>query len=1051
MGFTGLMNNGVDDYEALFDPATLTAGGAAGVFTIDAATIGTARGSSNTQEQAFQFGVNVAGQTTPFTARSSVLTPFGGQTPQAGQEMGMYIGTGDQDNYVQLVLSGDNGGSVQLMREVGGVFTAIASQSLVLPGPGFVDMYLTVDPVALTVQASFRVDNGALIDLGGPIAIHPAWLVSTLAVGLIATDPTGSGTMPVTWDFLGVEAGAPVSGDPSALVVIDPPTGGLLTASTAATGSFRIANNSTGNVRIQSVTIDTSTALLPDVVFDPNGAAGDTGSGPPFTADSGSLETGLSSHSLGGAHDGGFDALTVNFSDFDPGETFTFHIDVDPTSIQGATPPGPSGTGHISGLELTGATVTVVFTDGTTTQTQTFRTTGSARASQTTADTGLPPAPVLTLVGATTPPAVVTNANQTLRITGSAGATVRLLQVEAGLYLTGVPGGGFDIDPFEANKAVKIAELTATIGAGGFVDVPVTLTSTDPDAGYNYFAAVIQDAGGRTGDVSQPIVLKLQPTIPTGSAASVNISTNGTLNNSSTTTAGSFQILNQSATSANITSVTINLSTGLLPDIVFDPAGGAGDITGKVFTADSGGAATGQSSHSFSGSHDGGFDSLTINFTDFNPGETFTFSLDVDPTSIQGVAAPGPQLSAHISGLELSGATITVQFSDGSTRSGEVFANDGSKVNSRVILDSAAPAAPALEMIGVPTTPTIVTSAAQTIRISGPAGATVRLLQTESALFLGGVPNGGFDIDAFETNKVIVVAHTTVTIGAAGFVDVAVVLTDTHARAGVNSFVAVIQDVDGRTSVLSNQLVVALNDDPSGVTDLTGLLAGDFDGNGTVENWDFKLYRMMFGEIGEELFADGNGDGAVNAADYVVWRRHLGETLFGGGTSGSGTQIVQAEFASIPGAAALAEETQLTQRQFALDLLGTGLSPTTSIEGPAAAAAGAGSPQRHSDRVLHVPIASHVSPSAAEVKSVPSGTRRLAVARRPTNVAESRGADLRVLTAEATLTRHIARDEAFSKSDFETDHVRWPGSDVSLRAWALAFDALGVKTDLFGL
>ena len=46
----------------------------------------------------------------------------------------MYIGTGDQDNYVQIVLSGDNGGSVKLMKEIGGVFTAVASQNLALPG-----------------------------------------------------------------------------------------------------------------------------------------------------------------------------------------------------------------------------------------------------------------------------------------------------------------------------------------------------------------------------------------------------------------------------------------------------------------------------------------------------------------------------------------------------------------------------------------------------------------------------------------------------------------------------------------------------------------------------------------------------------------------------------------------------------------------------------------------------------------------------------------------------------------------------------------------------
>ena len=263
--------------------------------------------------------------------------------------------------------------------------------------------------------------------------------------------------MPVTWDFLGVESGTPTTGDPAAFFLINPPSGGMLTASVFTTGTFRLTNNSTGNVRIQSVTFDISSALLQDVVFDPFGEAGND-TGKPFTPDSGAVETGLIGHEHFIPHDGGFDVLKVEFSEFDPGEDFTFSMDIEPTSIKGSSPPGPDYFGTYHGMELTGSKVTILFSDGTTTQTQTFRTAGIGKASETTADTGLPAAPGLALVGSTVPPAIVSDPDQTLRITGPAGATAKLLQVEASLELAGVPGGGFDIDPFEANKAVNLTE-----------------------------------------------------------------------------------------------------------------------------------------------------------------------------------------------------------------------------------------------------------------------------------------------------------------------------------------------------------------------------------------------------------------------------------------------------------------------------------------------------------------------------------------------------------------------------------------------------------------
>ena len=129
--------------------------------------------------------------------------------------MGLYIGTGDQDNYAKVVLTA-NGGStgVQFVEEVGGTPTAEPVAPLALPGPDAVDLYLTVDPAAATVVVSYRVttnaEAGPLIALG-EYAIPAAWFASTtrgLAIGIIATS-SGGPTFPATWSVLEATSGAP--------------------------------------------------------------------------------------------------------------------------------------------------------------------------------------------------------------------------------------------------------------------------------------------------------------------------------------------------------------------------------------------------------------------------------------------------------------------------------------------------------------------------------------------------------------------------------------------------------------------------------------------------------------------------------------------------------------------------------------------------------------------------------------------------------------------------------------------------------------------------
>ena len=273
--------------------------------------------------------------------------------------------------------------------------------------------------------------------------------------------------------------------------------------------------------------------------------------------------------------------------------------------------------------------------------------------------------------------------------------------------------------------------------------------------------------------------------------------------NGSTFNSGSFQIENTSTTGRLIDRLVIDLSSAMLPDVVFDPFGLAGDVDAKGFTVDAEGG-VGYQSFTYLAPHDGGYDALEVLFSDFDPGETFSFSVDVDPTSIQGTAGPGPGESGSVSGLELTGATLSVEFSDSETLTGAYFGGLGDVDASQAFVSSGLPAIPTIDVQGV-TTPGVVGDASQVVRITGPAGAAAHLLVAEGALFLEGA---GFDVDPFEANSVVGFTTHQATIGAQGFVDVAVTLAQSLAEGGVNHLAAAIEDGAGATGLLSTVEVV---------------------------------------------------------------------------------------------------------------------------------------------------------------------------------------------------------------------------------------------------
>ncbi|MEO8180996.1 MAG: hypothetical protein ABI895_19345 [Deltaproteobacteria bacterium] len=223
LGFTGLMSNGVADYLDLFDAEEVIAGGTSGLLTIPSVGTGDARGSGNSQRNAFLLGVDPRRADSSGSGTFSVSTKingpfFNGVRPAPNQSLGLFLGTGSQDDYVKLVLEDERG--LTLVTETAGSVDETAYPDA---GEGLLDaisitLFLTVDPVLGSLQPAYLVEGGQQSLLGAPILLSGALLEAVrgngrigsrpvgLAVGLIATSP-GLTRFGATWDYLKVMLG----------------------------------------------------------------------------------------------------------------------------------------------------------------------------------------------------------------------------------------------------------------------------------------------------------------------------------------------------------------------------------------------------------------------------------------------------------------------------------------------------------------------------------------------------------------------------------------------------------------------------------------------------------------------------------------------------------------------------------------------------------------------------------------------------------------------------------------------------------------------------
>ena len=205
LGFTGFMHDLESDYLDFFVDETnsgteIVAGGAVGALTFNPAPLGSALGGENSQQNAFQFGVNIQETTPPFTLLSelALLDVLG-----SDGSIGVYLGDGSQDNYVSLSVA-NNG--VRFTEEINGDATIEDYEFVGINDLTTVNLYLSVDPSTATIQPRVSLDGGAQITLSEPRNLGDTLAnviqgAPPVAVGIIADNPEGV-EFSATWDSI---------------------------------------------------------------------------------------------------------------------------------------------------------------------------------------------------------------------------------------------------------------------------------------------------------------------------------------------------------------------------------------------------------------------------------------------------------------------------------------------------------------------------------------------------------------------------------------------------------------------------------------------------------------------------------------------------------------------------------------------------------------------------------------------------------------------------------------------------------------------------------
>jgi hypothetical protein len=894
LGFTGLMTNGQDDYQDLYNESNVIAGAAAPVLTVEDVPPGDAYQTPNDQQYAFQSGVNVTDE--PLTVHTTLEAPFS-STPEDFQSQGVYIGTGDQSNYIKLVTSAKGGtGGIQFAKETGDSFNDLNNPDVPeVVGSKTVDLYIDVYPGNDTATARYEITgnniDGTISGELGSTSIPSSWLDNPdqgLAFGVISTS-NGAGTFdtdnPYTATYTQLEVteqGQTDNADPTASFTASPtgPTTGEQVTFDAA-GS----NDSDGSIASYEWDFDgdgqtDATGQTATTTFD---SASDYDVSLTVTDDVGATDSATQTVSVeepatgddlvlavnaGGGEYTATDGTTfVADTNFDGGQTFT--------SGDAGTPSEPdienTDDDQLYWTERYGnfGYDIPVPEDGQYEVTLYF-----AELYQGVANDGGEGDRVFNvsaedevvldsydIVAESGAPQTAINETAVIEVTDGT-LNLEFTPIEDNAKISAIEVE--QVDDASTNTPPSIEPIdNQTITEGNSTTVPVSAAdadgdsvslslsespdftelsdgeiSIDPQSGDTadspYTVEVAADDGTDTTTESFQVTVEEATAGPASAEVAI---TPGSGLEASTYGGGSFQVTNTGE--QEVESVTIDLSTTTLPDMVFDPDGTAGDQAAKGLNIDSEsgdgvGVVSVADEDVFSQPHNGqngsdGYDVLTIEFTDFEPGETVTFSADNDPTSIKGATIPS-QEAGPVSGLELAGATVEVGYADGTTQTTQTI-GDGTDGGAEAVVDGDVPSAPSIGAEGVSLdenaldsyhSAATVTEGSQTITVSGPANADVTLVQVEGELELDNVPdyNGtpGYDVEGYESNKAENVAYYSATLGSNGEATIPVTLTDSTDVGGLNYFVAAVEDGDG-AGLASDVVVLELTENTAPTID----------------------------------------------------------------------------------------------------------------------------------------------------------------------------------------------------------------------------------------
>ena len=124
----------------------------------------------------FHVGTNISPTVDNFTIKWSVINP-GSQFTGPSQQIGGYIGTGDQSNYLKIVATQDLSGEIQLLLEDNDVVQAssfIQANDLFAVPPDqqfFIFLELEINPLAGTATPTviYETDSGSTTVSGPPV------------------------------------------------------------------------------------------------------------------------------------------------------------------------------------------------------------------------------------------------------------------------------------------------------------------------------------------------------------------------------------------------------------------------------------------------------------------------------------------------------------------------------------------------------------------------------------------------------------------------------------------------------------------------------------------------------------------------------------------------------------------------------------------------------------------------------------------------------------------------------------------------------------------